>query len=275
MKVSALTIYPIKALAGIELQSATVTRHGLQYDRRFMLVDQAGKFMTQRANPELTAFSVHLVDGNVVVGYPNGGSVAFPAHPSEGQGSRATVWDDAVDVTPVSKEVDTFFSDVLGSDVRLVGMPESSIRQVDQTYGREQDVVSFADGYPILVLGAASIGELNGRITAKGNLAVPVNRFRPNILISGAEPWKEDTWTAMHFSALPFPRASIRLVKPCARCLVIRTDQKTGQRHAEPLETLVTYRKFGSKVLVGMNAIPEEASLGCVIDVGESFTVSD
>ena len=275
MKISALTIYPIKALAGIELQRAVVTRHGLQHDRRFMLTDPSGKFMTQRANPELTAFSVQLNGSHLVVTHPAAGSIEFPANPREGHSSKATVWDDTVDVTPVSKDVDTFFSDAIGSSVRLVGMPESSIRQVDQAYGREQDVVSFADGYPILVLGSASIEELNARIASRGNDPVPVNRFRPNILISGAAPWEEDTGTAMHFPALPFPRVSIRLVKPCARCLVIRTDQQTGQRHAEPLETLLTYRKTESKVLVGMNAIPEEATIGRVIEVGESFTVSD
>jgi len=270
MKVSALTIYPIKALAGIELQRSVVTRHGLQHDRRFMLTDPAGKFMTQRANPELTAFSVHLKDEMVEVVHPTAGSIEFPANPGEGRTSKATVWDDSVDVTPVSSEVDMFFSDALGSAVRLVGMPDSSVRLVDQTYGREQDVVSFADGYPILVLGAASFEELNARIASRGNDPVPVNRFRPNILISGAAPWEEDGW-----KAIQFPTLSIRLVKPCARCLVIRTDQKTGQRHAEPLETLLTYRKIGSKVLVGMNAIPDEAAIGRVIEVGESFSVSD
>ena len=266
MIVSEITIFPIKALAGISLGASVVTSKGFQYDRRFMLVDESHQFITQRTHPELTAFSLSLVNEVLTISHPAGGSVEISIHPPSSATINATIWGDTVRASRVSKEADDLFSDTLESLIHLVGMPDTSLRQIDPDYSNPGEGVSFADGFPILVLGTASLEELNGRLENP----VPTNRFRANLLVSGGKPWAEDEWGAMHFG-----KATLNIAKPCARCVVIQTDQKTGERAAEPTKTLLTYRKIGSKVLVGMNAIPLPSAIGFQISVGDSFSISD
>ena len=283
MHVESVTIYPIKSLSGISLTSSTVTARGLEYDRCFMLIDATNRFITQRAHPRLTSFSVELVEDQIRVGHPDSETVEFSVKPNANSSFSAVVWNDQVEVSAVSSEADEFFSTVLKEPIRLVGMPTSSHRQVDLAYGHQGDGVSFADGYPVLIIGAASIEDLNSRMERP----VPMNRFRPNIVISGSAPWEEDSWKSVQFGSNRKkegqPAAGQRtdglstgvrldLVKPCERCIVIRTDQKTGERHEEPMTTLKTYRRFGNKILVGMNCIPALSSLGAEILVGQSVT---
>lgn len=260
MTISELWIYPIKGLAGVSVQSAAISSRGLVGDRRFMLVDEQSRFITQRTHPELTQFQVAVEDGKVAISHSECGSIRFSLTPQSGPAVPVVVWQDEVSAVVASSEVNDFFSTALKQPVRLVGMPESSTRQIDLSFSDPGQWVSFADGYPILVLGTASIEELNSRL----DQPVPLNRFRANVLVSGAQPWEEDSWTC-----LSFENTHLDLVKPCARCIVIRTDQRTGERTPEPMQTLLTYRKVDSKVLVGMNAVPDASAIGAFMQVGQ------
>lgn len=264
MHIDYLNIFPIKALAGISVKSAVITAKGLRYDRRFMLVDESNRFITQRTHPQLTSFSVELEENRLAINHAMAGHVAFDAVPCEGESFPAIVWNDTVQVSAVGDAADQFFTEALNESVRLVGMPKTSHRQVNLMYGKEGDDVSFADAYPILLLGNASIEELNSRI----NTPVPLNRFRANIGVTGSRPWAEDTWNTVQIG-----KAEIQLVKPCERCIVIRTDQQTGERHDEPMQTLLKYRRFNSKVMVGMNCIPSISAIGTEIHVGQALTI--
>ncbi|MDA1028747.1 MAG: MOSC domain-containing protein [Bacteroidetes bacterium] len=264
MHIDYLNIFPVKALAGISVKSAVITAKGLQYDRRFMLIDASNRFITQRTHPQLTAFSVELEGNHLKINHATTGQIAFSAEPPESESFSAIVWNDTVQVSAVGDEVDQFFTEALNETVRLVGMPKTSHRQVNLMYGKEGDDVSFADAYPILLLGTASIDEFNSRIKTP----VPLNRFRANIGVSGSQPWAEDIWNTVHIG-----NAEIQLVKPCERCIVIRTDQKTGERHDEPMKTLLTYRRMDNKVMVGMNCIPTTSAIGAEIHVGQTLTI--
>ena len=261
MNVESLHIYPIKSLAGISLEKATVTMRGLEYDRRFMLVKPDGGFITQRTHPQLTQFGVEVLGETLRITHADMGYVHATLHPALEANRQATVWDDTVRVSSGSSEVDEFFSSALGEPIQMVGMPDSTERQIELDYSRPGEWVSFADGYPILVLGRASMAELNSRMERP----VPTDRFRANIIVSGAEAWQEDTWTTLTGGPV-----SMKLVKQCARCIVIRTDQQTGDRMDEPMKTLLTYRRIDNKVMVGMNAIPKSDSEGRVLSVGDS-----
>jgi len=255
-----LVIYPVKGLAGIAVDSAQITPFGLAGDRRYMLVDENGRFLTQRTLPQLTQFSVGMPSPEkVIIEWPDGDVVWLPMLSEDAlerfpERKLVEVWGDEVEAATGWAEVDAFFSDALEKRVQLAWMPEDARRVADPDFTAHEELVSFADGFPILVLGSASIDELNQRLRDP----VPMNRFRANVLVGGSEPWEEDTWKNMQVGD-----ASVDLVKPCARCVVITTDQATGERSKEPTAALATYRRRDGKVMVGMNAVahPHGATL--------------
>ena len=247
-----LFVYPVKGLAGLERSEAAITPFGLEGDRRYMLIDPAGRFMTQRLTPELTQFQVQaLGPEQVTISMAGHGTLALPlddgvATSSMGETQRVQIWDDVLQAAVGNDEADAFFSDALGRSVRLAWMPPNAEREADPAFAARGERVSFADGFPILVLGNASIAELNERL----EIPVPANRFRANVLIGGSQPWIEDQWKTIRTED-----ATLDLVKPCARCVVITTDQESGERSKEPTATLSTYRVREGKVMVGVNAV--------------------
>ena len=260
-----LTVFPVKGLRGIDVNQAYVTPFGMQDDRRYMLVDTAGRFISQRKHPELTQFKVAFGEKHrLEITHERHGSVAIPRHPDATDATRheVLIWGDQVQAAAASSEADVFFSDVLGEAVRLVWMPAEADRMADPAWAPPGRRVSFADGFPVLVLGAASVDELNTRLAAP----VSVRRFRANVVIGGAAPWAEDDWKVLETDGARF-----ELVKPCARCVVIATDQQTGERTREPSATLATYRVRDGKVMVGMNAVA--SPVGGVVGVGQSVRV--
>ena len=272
-----LFVYPIKGLRGLEVARARITPFGLAGDRRYMLVDRTGRFLTQRQHPALARFQVDLeADADMEEeGHAPGTALvritdeqdrsirlAFEPDAPAAERIEVTVWNDTLEAAHTSAEASAFFSEALGEDIRLVWMPEDADRFADPTFAGKEDRVSFADGFPILVLGTASIDELNERLEAP----VPINRFRANVLVSGSPAWAEDAWTDLECGSV-----RLRLVKPCARCVVITTDQKTGERSKEPTATLATYRKQDGKVLVGMNAVADP--VGAYLSTGAPLTV--
>lgn len=262
---SSLHIYPVKSLGGIALDEAEVTRRGLRHDRRFMVVDPSGEFYTQRDFPLMATVWTEIEGGMLRLAAPDAGEVELEAEPDEGEPMRVTVWNSSgVEAIAPSADADEWLSDYLGGDCRLVYMPDHSRRATNPKYGGEH-VVSFADGYPFLVTSVESLAELNGRLVRP----VPMNRFRPNLVVRGIKAFAEDGWKDFKVGAGEF-----RMAKPCGRCQVTTTDQSTGEiTNPEPLSVLSQYRNdptFGS--LFGMNAVA--LSEGAVIRVGDPVTLA-
>lgn len=264
---SSLHIYPVKALGGIPLSQALVTPRGLQHDRRFMVIDENHQFLTQREHPKMATVWVELENGEVSFSAPDAESVSFPASPKEYPTRTVQVWSSHVRAHTVTPEADQWLSDYLEVDVRLVYMPDSAERRINPVYAKNNEIVSFADGYPLLIASEASLADLNARIVANGGQPVPMNRFRPNLVIAGCEAYAED-----RLGEIVIGEAVFRAVKPCIRCQVTTTDQAAGVvRGPEPLQTLATYRDSANGVMFGMNLIP--VKLGTV-RVGDLVTYS-
>lgn len=250
MLLSEIWIYPIKSLGGIALREAVVEERGLQYDRRWMLVDTNGKFITQRKVHEMALIDVALETGGLKVTHRSFAHdpLFIPFEPTVSEPIQVQVWDDEVEAVTVSGEADRWFSRYLSQSVRLVKMPEQTIRLVDTRYAENEEPVSFADGYPLMVISQASLDELNTRLPEP----VSMRRFRPSIVIQGTPPHGEDAWIDFQIGT-----ASFKAVKPCARCVLTTIDPTTGQTGPEPLKTLATYRNQNGKILFGMNLLAQ------------------
>jgi len=241
-------LYPIKSLGGIAVQEAQVEERGFKYDRRWMLVDQSGEFLTQRQHPQLALLQVALSESQLEVfskGDPSQ-RIAFDLDLASNQELLVSIWGDQVLARVVSAEVSRWFSDFLQMDLDLVVMPESSHRKMDPRYAVQGESVSFADGMPYVMIGQASLDELNQRL----EVPVSMDRFRPNLVFSGGQAFEEDQFTRIKVGEVDF-----QVVKPCARCVLITVNQQTGEKGKEPLATLATYRTVNNKVYFGQNAV--------------------
>uniref|UniRef100_UPI00404806EB MOSC domain-containing protein n=1 Tax=Algoriphagus sp. TaxID=1872435 RepID=UPI00404806EB len=243
-----LYLYPIKSLGGISVQEAQVEEKGFKYDRRWMLVDQSGEFLTQRQHPQLALLQVALGKSKLTVFSKVDPShkISFDLEMNSGKEMQVSVWGDKVAALQVASEVSAWFSDFLGMVVDLVLMPESSHRKMDSSFAVQAESVSFADGMPYVIIGQASLDELNGRLA----FPVGMDRFRPNLVFSGGEAYAED-----QFKQLQIGEVEFQVVKPCARCVMITVDQEKGTKGKEPLATLATYRTVNNKVYFGQNAV--------------------
>lgn len=241
MHISEINIYPIKSLKGISVDSATVEPRGLQNDRRWMLTDPHGKFMTQREFPRMATITVRVESGQLRVESDAAGEMSIPFEPDNGERRQVTIWQSVCDGLVYNGEVSEWFSDVLGTACQLVYMPDETNRSVNERFDRGGDIVSFADGYPLLVIGAASLADLNHRIMNADKSVrapLPMNRFRPNIVVSGSEAYAEDNWNKIRIGEAVF-----RSTKPCERCVIPTVNQARGEFDGkEPLKTLATYR---------------------------------
>ncbi|HUP29529.1 MAG TPA: MOSC N-terminal beta barrel domain-containing protein [Usitatibacter sp.] len=250
--VSSLHVYPVKGLKGIDLDAARCTDRGLEHDRRWMVVDSTGTFMTQREHPRMATVWTDIRSGFLELSAPDVGAVAVPLAPPPAATQRVRVWKSVCDALPVSREADQWLTEYLGVDCRLVHMPDASERLSNPEYAGAGKRVGFADGYAYLLIGEASLADLNRRMAERGQAPLPMNRFRPNIVLAGSEAYAEDGWKDTRIGS-----ATLRGVKPCGRCQVTTTDQSTGEvRGPEPLATLTTYRdspEFG--VMFGMNFV--------------------
>ncbi len=262
IEVTTISVYPVKSLRPVRPENWMVERRGLKHDRRWMVVDQDGVFMTRREIPEMAKIgAVPDADG---LAFSKGGmdSLSVPIKP-QGPLGPVNVWRTRTTARYVSAEADEWLSTAIGQSCRLVYMPESAKRRVNSEYNAGQDFVGFADAYPILVASEASIEELNGRLDSP----IPIQRFRPNIVIRGCGPFEEDTWTRLQIGDV-----TLRAARPCIRCLVTTQDADTGAPLGpEPLKTLATYRKVKNGVKFGMYYIPE--TLGCIA-LGDACRIS-
>lgn len=250
--VASLHVYPVKGLKGVELSEARCTERGIEHDRRWMVVDREGEFLSQREHPKMATVWTDLEDGALILSAPDCDAVEVPIERDRPAPLKVRVWNSVCDAAPASQAADAWLSDYLGLECRLVFMPDRSRRYSNPAFAGEGKEVGFADGYAYLVTGEASLADLNARLAANGHPALPMNRFRPNIVVRGAAAFAEDGWRNIRVG-----EAVLRAAKPCGRCQVTTTDQATGEiRGPEPLATLSTYREsreFG--VMFGMNFV--------------------
>ena len=228
-----------------------------------MVVDADGQFLTQREHPEFCLLRVHLQHKSMSVSHVNGElpTLVIPMAPTGDEWIRAKVWNSTVKALEASPEASEALSQWLGRAVRLVYMPDESQRICNPRVVQGIERVGFADGYPYLLIGQGSLDELNSRLAHP----VPMDRFRPNLVVEGSLPFAEDGWSRVRIGEAVF-----RLVKPCARCVITTVDQTTGGKGKEPLATLASYRTQGGKVMFGQNLICEE---GNVVHAGDAVEV--
>jgi len=254
--VSGINVYPVKGMKGIALERALCTDRGIEHDRRWMVVDGEGHFLSQREHPRMATVWTDLDRDFLSLSAADAGEVRVPLEPPPAPPMKVRVWRSTVEALPASREADFWLSEYLGMPCRLVYMPDDSERYSNPQYAGEGKRVGFADGYAYLLIGEGSLQDLNARLAEKEHPALPMNRFRPNLVVAGSPPYAEDGWKEVRIGGAVF-----RAVKPCGRCQVTTTDQSSGEvRGPEPLATLAEYRESGEfGLMFGMNLVSEVA----------------
>jgi uncharacterized protein YcbX len=248
LRLTGINIYPIKSACGIALSEWQTDAFGLLYDRRWMVVDEAGMFITQRTHPRLALVAVQ-VDGPVLrIDAPGMATLEMPLRPSASAMTQVVVWNFSGPATWLGEEAARWFTAFLGTACSLVHMGDDVVRPANPLFAPAETRVSFADGYPILLISEESLADLNRRLSAP----LPMNRFRPNLVVAGAEAYAEDQWRTIEIGGM-----LLRVVKPCFRCVITTTDQATAERGREPLRTLARYRRVDGEVMFGQNVVHE------------------
>lgn len=263
LAVSELFIYPIKSLGGIAVTAAKITERGFQYDRRWMLVDGDNCFLTQREYPQMALLQVLISESGLKVHHKinKGEAVNIPGSYGINETVMVQIWSDKCKAQVVDRQIDEWFSDMLSLKCRLVYMPDSSKRRVDTRYASNNELTSFSDGYPFLIIGQSSLDELNGRLSEP----LPMSRFRPNIVFTRAEPYQEDSMEHFSINNIQFYG-----VKRCARCVVTTINQDTAASSKEPLKTLSAYRQQNNNVYFGQNLLHKGEG---EIHIGDGITI--
>ncbi len=261
MHLSGIYIHPVKSLRGYAVETCEVDSLGLGGDRRYMVVDEAGRFLTQRTLPMMALIETKLTDSTLILSRSGRGSIDVPNvnHPSM-RPATVSVWSSiGLIAEDCGDEPAKWLTAALGKDCRLVRAGPAFHRPVKKADLMQPDaLVSFSDAYPFLAIGEASLSELNDRLVARDEEALPMNRFRPNLVINGAAPFAEDRWKRFRIGDVIF-----RAAGPCARCSVTTTDQHTGERGKEPLRTLASYRRDpddSTQINFGQNLVHETKS---------------
>ena len=259
MIVKQLVVYPIKGLGGIEVTSAKALERGFEYDRRYMLVDKNGLFLSQRDIKEMAKFKCQINGNFLDINYLSE-KLSLDLRQEDGLALNTTVWNHQVNAIEVSAIAHEWFSDLLKQDCKLVKMNKKTSRKKSLIKAPSTTQLSFADGYPYLVLGTASLDYLNTKLETP----IPMNRFRANIILDSKYEHQEDEVDKFTLSGLKF-----RMIKPCARCQVITIDQNSGVAATkEPLTTLSEYRKRSNKIYFGMNAVCLEEG---IVSIGDKL----
>ena len=275
MNLSSINIYPVKSLKGIGLTKTMVEKRGLRHDRRWMLTDKANVFFTQREFPKMATIEVTVGDDSVKFTANGSTDLIVPLMPGTQDRRQVTIWQSVCEGEVYDDGANSWFSEVLGIDCQLVYMPDATERHVNERFDTGNDIVSFADGYPLMMLGENSLAELNSRLPE----TLPMNRFRPNLVVAGSDAFAEGTWKRIRIGDVTF-----RVVKPCVRCVMTTVDQTSGEFDGkEPLKTLASYRmakdvyplSYEAKglssngVLFGENLIPDSPGLMAIGDTLE------
>ncbi|HEX7635092.1 MAG TPA: MOSC N-terminal beta barrel domain-containing protein [Noviherbaspirillum sp.] len=274
-----LNLYPIKSCAGIVLREAILTAAGLMsehiYDREWMVVDTQGEFITQRSHPKLALITPRIKADTLELRAPGMLRLEIPLdlpHPDDAKTLQVHVWEDTVNAYDCDETTATWFSCFLGLPCRLVRFHADArrIASTKWTGGIEAPTL-FSDGYPMLVISEASLADLNEKLMAQGRSALPMNRFRPNIVIGDVDAFEED-----YAQSFKLGGATLKPVKPCPRCPVPSIDQTTGEFGPDPLDILRTYRadpRVDDGITFGMNTILIEGE-GQLLRIGQEVKVS-
>ena len=266
LTLTGLYLYPVKSLGGYAVAEAEVTARGLRHDRRWLLVDERNRFLTQRQHPMLALLALAPAFNGFLIAHRQRPDLLPLYIPFEAQPDRTlfvTVWDDILWAWRGAPEADAWLSEALGRECRLVYMSDMVRRDVEPALNPEGQLVSFADGYPFLLAGEAALADLNTRLPEP----VPMNRFRPNLVFGGGAAYEDDAWEQFRIGDVPF-----RAVRGCGRCVLTTIDQHTAQKSplGDPLRTLATYRKAENSTLFGQNVTgPGHGRLR----VGDALTV--
>lgn len=259
---SNIFIYPVKSLAGIQVSSWQVTEKGFLHDRKWMLIDSNNQFLSQRRLPKMALIKTQLTETELILSTATSGSISLDLFPQDGAEIISTIWKDQCLSKTLSKETDQWLSDFLGVDCKIVYQPDEVIRPVDPNYACASDKVNFSDGFPFLITSEASLSSLNQAM----GLQLPMQRFRPNLVISQCESYAEDSWREISINNINF-----RLPKPCSRCAVPTIDIETAQTGKEPLTTLNRLRKWNKHVYFGQNALHDNTG---ELSINSSVTIN-
>lgn len=254
MKISELFIHPLKSAAAVSVDKASIDAFGFEHDRRWMLVDEKGDFLSQRQLPQMCLINATALPSGLRITVPGLQSIDVAAMKNTVR--QVSVWGDVCNAQDCGDEAANYLSRFLQTTCRLVYFPDDEVRQVDLDYAKKGDITGFSDGFPLLVISQASLDDLNGRLSEP----VTMNRFRPNIVVSGTDAFAEDSWECIKVGTI-----TLRVVKPCSRCSIPSIDPSTGIRSAEPVNSLRTYRMRDSQVYFGQNVIADLT--GC-LEVG-------
>ncbi len=243
--------YPLKSARGLPLTEAALDRFGLAGDRRWMLVDEAGRFLSQRNLESLALLGAVATEQGLRLRWQEQ-ELELDRPEVGGECVIARVWNDSVVAPVADAAVNAWLSERLGRPVRLVHCPDNALRGVDEDYAPPEQLVAFADGFPLLIVGQSSLDQLNERLEQP----VPMDRFRPNLVISGAAPHGEDGWRRLRVG-----ECELEIVKPCSRCAIPSIDQATAQRDPHINRTLAAYRRRDGVIYFGMNAVIRSGSV--------------
>ncbi len=262
MILSAIQVYPVKSCRGIALTTAQIGPAGIEYDRQWMVVDAQDRFITQRTHAPLALVETALTGTSLKLSAPAMGAVELPLALLPGTRRTVEVWGDSCEAIDQGKEANGWLSEYLKVECRLVRMAPDWVRPASPRHAPPGSQVGFADAYPVLAISEASLADLNSRLPSP----IPMNRFRPNLVVAGAQPFAEDRWHTLSVGAL-----TLRGVRLCVRCKITTIDQATGEETGqEPLRTLGTYRRHGGGIVFGQNLVPVETGM---VQVGDPVTV--
>lgn len=269
MHVAALYLYPVKSLRGIAVARANLDALGLVGDRRFLVVDAAGKFLTQRAHPRMALIATALTADALTLSHPAQGSISVGLG-ADGAPASVVIWRDTVTAVDCGDAIAAWLSATLGQPCRLVRIGEDYVRPVNPAKAQPGDAVTFVDAYPLLAISEGSLADLNDRLVAQGEAPVPMDRFRPNLVVRDCAPYAEDAWQRVRAGEIV-----LRSAGACIRCTVPTVDPLTAERGPEPIRTLATYRRLPdtTHVVFGQNLIHETKS--GVIRVGDPVDALD
>lgn len=262
MTLQSLYRYPVKSMRGQEFDSLDVDARGFVSDRRWMVVDGNGWFLTQRQQARMALIDVRP-DAAAGLQLSAPGMPSLVLGPADGERVDVEVWGDRVRAQLVSAEADAWLSGFLDQACHLVYLPDDARRPVDPQYAGPDDQVGFADGFPFLLISQSSLDDLNTRLATP----LPMLRFRPNLVVAGCEAYAEDSWRRIRIGGI-----TLRVVKPCSRCIIPTIDFETGERGSEPLQTLMSYRRRDNKIYFGQNLLHESAgrlAVGMPVEVVE------
>ncbi|CAN5670326.1 MOSC domain-containing protein [soil metagenome] len=277
MKVSEITVYPVKSLGGISLDESVVEKRGFKNDRRFMLTAENGEFFTQREFPKMATLSIEINENSLEISDLKNEKIEVPFDFEKLKMQKVRVWQSVCEAFVLPENINEWLSDYLETKCRIVYMPDESEREINEKFRQDNEIVSFADGYPFLIIGENSLNDLNEKLETK----LPMNRFRPNLVVSGSEVFAEDRWKKIRIGETVF-----RATKPCARCVITTIEQSVGKFNGkEPLKTLAKYRMAkdvfpddfesldlnANSVLFGQNLVAE--NYGGKIKVGDEVKI--